>query len=106
MGKHPKENRPNITWPSPDPAKESITTDFKPGDQVKVKDHIFHEGLDLSGKIGVIKKTDSYLEVRISMDMPSINEDGVKILAYNTATFKLLRYEVEPHTPVVLDRTW
>lgn len=94
-----KNSRTDVTYPSPDPSQERICPEYKVGGWVTVKPNVFYQGLNLGGKRGYIKNVDSYLEVRISMDMPSINEDGIRVIAYDTATFNLLRYEVEDWNP-------
>jgi hypothetical protein len=40
-----------------------MSDDFKPGDRIQIKSNVFYKGVDLSYKTGMIKRTNSYLEV-------------------------------------------
>jgi hypothetical protein len=58
------------------------------GDRVKVRHGTFTEGFDLSGMIGVVKNTDSYIQVYFS----SLQK-----------TFNMLRYEIDPYRQATIE---
>lgn len=86
---HPKQLRPDVTYPSPDPTKEPVSHNYKKGDQIVVKPDVCVDGYALGGLPGVIIDTESYLIV----EMIGVN---LKTRASEMRKFKLLRYEVAP----------
>ena len=94
---HPKELRPDVTWPSPDPSKEPVYPKYKVGEYAYVKPNVWCHGWNIGGCSGIIKSLDAYIVLTINMQDP-------KTKTWSYIDFPLCQYEVEKDAG--LDLVW